>query len=118
MASSPKVPRASVVVFPGSNGDRDLAEALERAGFAVRTQASDEAVPDDVQLVGLPGGFSYGDYWRAGMLASQARAVQSIPRLVARGGLAIGICNGFQILVEAGLLPGALSYNDPPGFRH
>jgi phosphoribosylformylglycinamidine synthase subunit PurQ / glutaminase len=112
-----KKPRAVVVVFPGSNGDRDLYETLERAGFAVRYQSSDEIVRD-AELVGLPGGFSYGDYWRAGMLASQAKAVQSIRDVVDKGGLAIGICNGFQILVEGGLLPGALSYNDPPGFRH
>lgn len=111
-------PRALVVVFPGSNGDRDLLEALERAGFDAGLHPSSQALPEGVRLVGLPGGFSYGDYWRAGILASQAPAVQSLPALVAGGTLVIGICNGFQILVEAGLLPGALATNAPVGFRH
>jgi phosphoribosylformylglycinamidine synthase I len=111
-------PPAAVVVFPGSNGDRDLLETFERAGFAPRLHASSEPLAPDVRIAGLPGGFSYGDYWRAGMLASQARAVRSLPDLVDRGGLVIGICNGFQILVEYDLLPGALAGNAPPGFRH
>ena len=110
--------KAAVIVFPGSNGDRDLFETLEAAGFSVTYHPSHQPLPDDLELAGLPGGFSYGDYWRAGMLASQAPAVRSLPALVARGGLVIGICNGFQILVEAGLLPGGLTYNSPPGFRH
>jgi phosphoribosylformylglycinamidine synthase I len=103
-------PRAAVIVFPGSNGDRDLLEALQGAGF--------DAFPTGISLAGLPGGFAFGDYWRAGMLASRERAVTDLPELASSGGLVIGICNGFQILVEAGLLPGALSYNDPAGFRH
>jgi phosphoribosylformylglycinamidine synthase subunit PurQ / glutaminase len=111
-------PRAAVIVFPGSNGDRDLLEALDTAGFDSFFHPSGEPVPDDIGLAGLPGGFSFGDYWRAGMLASQELAVRSLGALVDRGGLVIGVCNGFQILVEAGLLPGALSYNDPAGFRH
>jgi phosphoribosylformylglycinamidine synthase len=111
-------PPAAVVVFPGSNGDRDLFEAFERAGFAPDYHPSSESLEPGVRIAGLPGGFSYGDYWRAGMLASQADAVRSLPDLVARGGLVIGICNGFQILVESGLLPGALAGNAPPGFRH
>lgn len=110
--------RAAVIVFPGSNGDRDLAEALSAASFTVQLCRSDEPLPKEAALIGLPGGFSYGDYWRAGMLASRARAVRELPQHVARGGLVIGVCNGFQILVEAGLLPGALGYNAPPGFRH
>lgn len=115
---SDRGPSAAVVVFPGSNGDRDLLEALTFAGFSVRLHPAHLALPSDVQLVGLPGGFSYGDYWRAGMLASRARAVQSLPAFIAAGGLVIGVCNGFQILVEAGILPGALSYNQPPRFIH
>lgn len=111
-------PRAAVIVFPGSNGDRDLIEALGVAGFDAFPHPSSRAVPSDVALAGLPGGFSFGDYWRAGMLASQEPAVRSLGGLVAAGGLVLGVCNGFQILVEAGLLPGALSYNDPAGFRH
>ena len=109
---------AAVIVFPGSNGDRDLFEAFERAGFAAGYQDSRQPVGKEVAVVGLPGGFSYGDYWRAGMLACQAPAVVSLRDHVERGGLVIGICNGFQILVEAGLLPGGLRFNDPPGFRH
>ena len=111
-------PGAAVVVFPGSNGDRDLLEALEAGGFEAFFHPSGEPLPGDLALAGLPGGFSFGDYWRAGMLASQEPAVQSLGDLVGRGGMVIGVCNGFQILVEAGLLPGALSYNDPAGFRH
>jgi phosphoribosylformylglycinamidine synthase len=107
-----------VIVFPGSNGDRDLLEAFGAAGFDAFCHPSGLPVPADVSLAGLPGGFSFGDYWRAGMLASQEPAVRSLGALVQRGGLVIGVCNGFQILVEAGLLPGALSYNDPAGFRH
>lgn len=109
---------AKVVSFPGSNGDRDLLETLQRAGFDASIHDSRDALPQNVALVGLPGGFSYGDYWRAGMLASQAPAVRDISNVVRSGGLAIGICNGFQILVEAGLLPGALRYNEPPHYRH
>ncbi len=113
-----RTPHAAVVVFPGSNGDRDLLEALNLSGFSARLHPAHMALPADVELVGLPGGFSYGDYWRAGMLASRARAVQSLPAWLAAGGLVIGVCNGFQILVEAGILPGALSYNQPPRFVH
>lgn len=110
--------KAVVVVFPGSNGDRDLGETFARVGFIVTYHPSNQPLPPDGCVVGFPGGFSYGDYWRAGVLASQAKAVQSLGDFVESGGLVIGICNGFQILVESGLLPGALTYNDPPGFRH
>ena len=112
-------PAAAVIVFPGSNGDRDLYETFARAGFAPSYHAASEPLPKGrFRVAGLPGGFANGDYWRAGMLARFSPAVQSLPDLVSAGGLVIGVCNGFQILVEAGLLPGALSYNDPPGFRH
>jgi len=110
--------QAAVIVFPGSNGERDLSEALSLAGFTVRFIGAEQEIPSDVSLVGLPGGFAYGDYWRAGVLASRARAVRSLASLHLRGGLVIGICNGFQILVESGLLPGALTYNHPPRFVH
>jgi phosphoribosylformylglycinamidine synthase subunit PurL len=109
---------AVVVVFPGTNGDRDLFETLALVGFAPVYHSAAEPLPQGVRLVGLPGGFSYGDYWRAGVLASEAPAVRSIRTVIDDGGLCIGICNGFQILVEADLLPGALAYSDPPGFRH
>ena len=111
-------PKAAVIVFPGTNGDRDMAESFERAGFTSVYVDSREAVPADCKVAGVPGGFSYGDYWRAGMLARYATAMRALPELVAKGGLVIGICNGFQILVEAGMLPGALTYNNPPGFKH
>ena len=111
-------PKAAVLVFPGSNGERDLFETLLAAGFAPFYQAAGQPVGADVVLAALPGGFSYGDYWRAGMLASQAPAVVSLHDLVRRQGLVIGICNGFQILVEANFLPGALCHNKPPGFQH
>ncbi len=110
--------KAAVIVFPGSNGDRDLFEALCLAGFQVEYLRDSEEIPGDVALVGLPGGFSFGDYWRAGVLASRARAVRSLAAFHASGGLVIGICNGFQILAEAGYLRGALSYNSPPRFLH
>ena len=115
MAGSPK---AVVVLFPGSNGDRDLLETFTRAGFVAQGWDSRQPLPRDAQVVGLPGGFSYGDYWRAGMLASQAAAVRDLPEHIAGGGLVVGICNGFQILVESGILPGGLTFNSPPGFRH
>ena len=111
-------PKASVIVFPGSNGDRDLFETFQAAGFETSYVKSHEHLPEDVNVIGLPGGFSYGDYWRAGMLASQSPAVLDIGDRVEKGALAIGICNGFQILVESGYLPGALTYNTPPSFRH
>ena len=112
--------QAAVIVFPGSNGDRDLYETLQRAGFAPFYHPANLPLPTDsaLRLAALPGGFSYGDYWRAGMLASQAPAVLSLAALVQAGGLVVGVCNGFQILVESGLLPGALRHNTPPGFRH
>lgn len=110
--------RAAVLVFPGSNGDRDLLEALAWSGFDARPLAAHAELPDDVQLIALPGGFSYGDYWRAGMLASRARAVRGLAGFIKKGGLVLGICNGFQILAEAGYLPGGLSYNRPPRFIH
>ena len=66
----------------------------------------------------MPGGFAYGDYWRAGVLASRSPIVSRLQDFVENKGLVVGICNGFQILVEAGLLPGALWFNRPPGFRH
>lgn len=125
-SKSPQSPKwaAAVIVFPGSNGDRDLLETFAQAGFDAFAHPAETPLPArspqgiPVGVAGLPGGFAYGDYWRAGMLACQAQAVQSLQGFVQRGGLVVGVCNGFQILVEAGLLPGALSYNAPPGFRH
>ncbi len=104
--------RAAVVVFPGSNCDRDLAVAFRGAGFdTVMAWHKDTDLPCDVDVVGLPGGFSFGDYLRSGAIAARSPICAAIERHAARGGYVLGICNGFQILTERGLLPGALMRN-------
>jgi phosphoribosylformylglycinamidine synthase subunit PurQ / glutaminase len=109
-------PRVAVVTFPGSNDDHDAALALTRLGAeAVPVWHADRELPD-VRAVVLPGGFSYGDYLRAGALARFAPVMDSVRALAADGGLVLGICNGFQVLCEAGLLPGALRPNHSLSF--
>lgn len=104
--------KAAVVTFPGSNCDRDLAVAFEAHGFAVaRVWHKDTELPEDVDVVGIPGGFSHGDYLRCGAIAARAPVMAAVARHAARGGHVLGICNGFQVLTEAGLLPGALMRN-------
>ncbi len=104
--------QAAVVTFPGSNCDRDLAVAFERAGFQVtRVWHKDRELPRGVDVVGLPGGFSFGDYLRCGAIAAQSPIAAAIQRHAMRGGYALGICNGFQVLTEMRLLPGALIRN-------
>lgn len=104
--------RAAVVVFPGSNCDRDLAVALAAAGADVDMVWHKETdLPAGVDLVALPGGFSYGDYLRCGAIAAQSPVVRAVKAHADRGGYALGICNGFQVLTEAGMLPGALLRN-------
>jgi len=104
--------RAAVIVFPGSNCDRDLAVAFEQAGFAVdMVWHKDAALPEGVDIVGVPGGFSYGDYLRCGAIAAQSPICKAVVDHTERGGYAVGICNGFQILTETGILPGALLRN-------
>ncbi|KUP91341.1 phosphoribosylformylglycinamidine synthase subunit PurQ [Tritonibacter horizontis] len=104
--------RAAVVVFPGSNCDRDLAVAFEQAGFKVSmVWHKDSQLPDGIDIVGVPGGFSYGDYLRCGAIAAQSPICQAVVAHAERGGYALGICNGFQILTETGVLPGALLRN-------
>jgi len=104
--------RAAVIVFPGSNCDRDLAVALRNAGFSVEmVWHKDTDLPRDIDFVGIPGGFSFGDYLRCGAIAAQSPIVGAVKAHVERGGFAIGICNGFQVLLETGLLPGALIRN-------
>src|SRR5436190_16125972 len=103
--------RVAVITFPGSQDDRDAVLALNNLGAqAVPVWHADEELPD-VGAVVLPGGFSYGDYLRAGALARFSPAMEAVARFAAEGGLVLGICNGFQILCEAGLLPGALLPN-------
>jgi phosphoribosylformylglycinamidine synthase subunit PurQ / glutaminase len=103
---------AAVITFPGSNRDTDIARALKRAGAKV-TMAwhQDQELPAGVDLAVLPGGFSYGDYLRCGAIASRAPIMDAVRSHAARGGLVLGVCNGFQIACEAGLLPGVLMRN-------
>ncbi len=104
--------RAAVVTFPGSNCDRDLRVAMEAVfGRPVKSLWHAETELPPLDLVGLPGGFSYGDYLRCGAIAARSPIMAEIARLARRGVAVLGICNGFQILTEAGLLPGALVRN-------
>lgn len=104
--------RASVLVFPGSNCDRDLAVAFRAAGFDVdMVWHKDASLPDRTDIVGIPGGFSFGDYLRCGAIAARSPITSALVAHVERGGYALGICNGFQVLTETGLLPGALMRN-------
>ncbi|MBT8408152.1 MAG: phosphoribosylformylglycinamidine synthase subunit PurQ [Alphaproteobacteria bacterium] len=104
--------KAAVIVFPGSNCDRDLAVALKAAGFETQMVWHKEtALPAGTDIVGLPGGFSYGDYLRCGAIAARSPIVAAVRAHAERGGYGLGICNGFQVLTETGLLPGALMRN-------
>ncbi|MCZ8151393.1 MAG: phosphoribosylformylglycinamidine synthase subunit PurQ [Rhodobacteraceae bacterium] len=104
--------KAAVVTFPGSNCDRDLAVAFERAGWHVtRVWHKDTDLPVGVDVVGIPGGFSFGDYLRCGAIAAQSPIGAAVKAHAARGGYVLGICNGFQVLTEMQLLPGALMRN-------
>jgi phosphoribosylformylglycinamidine synthase I len=104
-------PRIAIVVFPGSNDDRDAALALAGLGAEPVVVWHALARLPDVSAVVLPGGFSYGDYLRCGAIARFAPILRDVQRFAAEGGLVLGICNGFQVLCEAGLLPGALRPN-------
>ena len=103
--------KSSVIVFPGSNCDRDVAVALKK--FQIKNQMiwHDEANLPKTDLVVLPGGFSYGDYLRTGSIASKSKIINDVIKHAKKGGLILGICNGFQILIETGLLPGVLLRN-------
>jgi phosphoribosylformylglycinamidine synthase len=104
--------KAAVIVFPGSNREGDVAKALAQAGATVdKVWHAEPALPAGTDLVVLPGGFSYGDYLRCGAIAGRAVVMDSVRSHAARGGLVLGICNGFQILCESGLLPGILMRN-------
>jgi phosphoribosylformylglycinamidine synthase len=105
-------PRIAVVTFPGSNDDGDAALALEHLGAEpLRVWHADASLPDGTEGVVLPGGFSYGDYLRCGAIARFALVMESVAAFASSGGPVLGICNGFQILCEAGLLPGVLRLN-------
>jgi phosphoribosylformylglycinamidine synthase subunit PurQ / glutaminase len=109
-------PRIAVVTFPGSNDDRDALLALERLGAeGIPVWHAEERLPD-VAAVVLPGGFSYGDYLRCGAIARFSPAMRAVAEFAAESGLVLGICNGFQILCEAGLLPGTLRPNESLSF--
>jgi phosphoribosylformylglycinamidine synthase len=104
--------KAAVLVFPGSNCDRDLAVAFRAAGFEVDMVWHKEAdLPAGTDIVGVPGGFSYGDYLRCGAIAAQSPIMRAVARHAEAGGYVLGICNGFQVLCETRLLPGALMRN-------
>jgi len=104
-------PKIAVVAFPGSNDDRDAALALEGLGAETALVWHAEPALPDVAGVVLPGGFSYGDYLRCGAIARFAPVMRAVTCFAAEGGLVLGICNGFQVLCEAGLLPGTLCPN-------
>ena len=105
--------RAAVVTFPGSNCDRDMAVALEAVTGkpAVRVWHGDADLPDRLDFIALPGGFSYGDYLRCGSMAARSPVMRAVVAAAERGAPVLGVCNGFQILTESGLLPGALMRN-------
>jgi phosphoribosylformylglycinamidine synthase len=105
--------KSAVIVFPGSNCDRDIAVALEQVTGRKPAMVwhRDSALPDGTDFVALPGGFSYGDYLRSGAMAARSPIMAAVRDAAARGVPVIGICNGFQVLTEAGLLPGALMRN-------
>lgn len=104
--------KAAVIVFPGSNCDRDMAVALRAAGAQVTmVWHKDAGLPSGLDVVAVPGGFSFGDYLRCGAIAAQSPVCNALVSHAERGGYVLGVCNGFQVLAETGLLPGALMRN-------
>ncbi len=104
---------SAVITFPGSNCDRDMAVAIEQVcgGTVHRVWHGDADLPQNLDFIALPGGFSYGDYLRSGAMAARSPVMQAVVRAAERGVAVLGVCNGFQVLTEAGLLPGALMRN-------
>lgn len=105
--------RSAVIVFPGSNCDRDMAVALRAATGSAATMVwhKDASLPQGLDLIAIPGGFSFGDYLRCGAIAARAPIMRAVVDFANRGGHVLGVCNGFQVLIESGLLPGALMRN-------
>ena len=103
--------KSSVITFPGSNCDRDMDVALKKFGFKNKMVWHNDVEIPKSDLVVLPGGFSYGDYLRCGSMASKSKIMNSVINFAKSGGWVLGVCNGFQILVEAGLVPGVLLRN-------
>ena len=104
---------AAVIVFPGSNCDRDLAVAIREVSGRLPTMVwhGDSELPGNLDLIAIPGGFSYGDYLRSGAMAARSRVMRAVVEAAGKGVPVLGVCNGFQVLTEAGLLPGALMRN-------
>ena len=105
--------KAAVVVFPGSNCDRDLAVAIREVSGRAPTMVwhGDSELPENLDLIAIPGGFSYGDYLRSGAMAARSNVMRAVVEAAGKGVPVLGVCNGFQVLTEAGLLPGALMRN-------
>ena len=105
--------KAGVITFPGSNCDRDMAVAIEAVSgqSAIRIWHGDADLPDGLDFLALPGGFSYGDYLRSGAMAAKSPIMRAVVKAAERGVPVLGVCNGFQVLCESGLLPGALMRN-------
>jgi len=105
--------KAAVIVFPGSNCDRDLAVAIREVSGRAPTMVwhGDSELPAGLNLIAIPGGFSYGDYLRSGAMAARSRVMRAVVEAAGKGVPVLGVCNGFQVLTEAGLLPGALMRN-------
>ena len=110
--------KSAVIVFPGSNCDRDLAVAFRDISGKAPAMVwhRETSLPDGIDVIGVPGGFSYGDYLRSGAMAARSPVMRAVAEAAARGVKVIGICNGFQILTETGLLPGALMRNASTNF--
>jgi phosphoribosylformylglycinamidine synthase I len=105
--------KAAVIVFPGSNCDRDLADAITKVTGAAPQMIwhAETELPEGLDFIGIPGGFSYGDYLRSGAMAARSPVMQAVVAAAGEGRTVLGICNGFQVLTETGLLPGALMRN-------
>ena len=103
--------KSAVIIFPGSNCDRDMDVALKKYGFKNHMIWHDDITLPKCDLVVLPGGFSYGDYLRCGSIAGKSKIIKSVIDFANSGGLVLGVCNGFQILTETGILPGVLQQN-------